>query len=223
MVQTVGAEASERESRADTLSGTIGSIAAFLVILNPFALCLYLSGVIEDLGRGAFFRVVIQASLISAAAFTVFAIFGEQVLWALGIQAGALRLFGGLIFLIIAYKYVSQGHKAAEMLRGSLDELPSAIAVPFMIGAGTITQAILIGKQFEPIMAAGILFSATGVSLCIIGAYYLARLRIRHRYERLFDRYIDLMARLNGLVIGAFSVDMVFGGARTLLQLPVAS
>ena len=200
------------------MSESIGSFAAFLVILNPFALCLYLSGVIEDLTHKNSFRVVIQASLISGTVFCLFAVFGDGVLNLLGIRPGALRLFGGLVFLVIAYNYVSKGYRAAELLRGSLDELPSAIAVPFMIGAGTITQAILIGKQFEAIGAVAVLLGAIAVSLGVVGLYYVARQRIRTRYERTFDRYVDLLARLNGLVIGAFSVDMVVGGACQIIE-----
>lgn len=103
--------------------------ASFLVILNPFALCLYLWGAMDDLDGKTFFRVLLQASGVSCGIFILFAGLGEQVLSTLGIEPGALRLFGGLIFLIIAYNYVTRGYRAVEMLRGRIEDLPSSIAV----------------------------------------------------------------------------------------------
>ncbi|MDY7011797.1 MAG: MarC family protein, partial [Planctomycetota bacterium] len=119
------------------------SLIPFVAILNPLALCLYLVGVMEDLDRKNFTRVLFWACAISLAAFWGFALAGNQILDLLGIRPGALRAFGGIIFLVVGYNYVAKGYKTAEALRGSLDELPSAISLPFMIGGGTITQSIL--------------------------------------------------------------------------------
>ena len=58
----------------------LGSLLPFLVILNPFALCLYLAGVMEDLESAHFVRVLTRASIISLVVFWIFAISGEALL-----------------------------------------------------------------------------------------------------------------------------------------------
>lgn len=56
------------------------SFLPFLAILNPFALCLYLVGVMDDLDSRAFIRILCEASLISLAVFFLFALVGEPLL-----------------------------------------------------------------------------------------------------------------------------------------------
>lgn len=196
------------------------SVVPFLAILNPFALCLYLSGVMEDLKLGEFLRVLLGACLLSLAVFSVFALSGDYLLSeVLGVEPEAMRTFGGLIFLIVGYEYVTKGYRAAVALRGSLDELPSAIALPFMIGAGTITQSILVGKQHSATGAVAVLIAGIGVALLIVTGFKMLRDHMTGGRERLFLRYVNIMARINGLLIGAISIDMIISGIHGLWNL----
>lgn len=193
------------------------SLIPFLAILNPFALCLYLVGTMEDLSMRAFLRVLAGACLISLSAFILCAVAGETILYhVLGVRIDAMRAFGGVIFFIVAYRYVMQGYRATEILRGSLEELPSAIALPYMIGAGTITQSILLGKQHNPIQSSIVL--TAGMVLCFVAVvcFKLLRDRMRGARERIFDRYVNTLARINGLLIGAISTEMIVTGIEHL-------
>ncbi len=193
------------------------SVISFLAILNPFALCLYLVGVMEDLSMRAFLRVLVGACTIALGTFLACAIFGETLLNdLLGIHPAAMRVFGGAIFLMVGYTYVTKGYKTVEMLRGSIEELPAAIALPFMIGAGTITQSILIGKSHDMATSAILLSIAVGVTFVAVVAFKLLRDRMAGPRERLFDRYVNIMSRVNGLLIGAISVEMVVVGVHRL-------
>lgn len=195
----------------------IHSLVPFLAILNPFALCLYLAGVMEDLRRGEFIRVLAGACITSLLVFWVFSMVGQKVLtnW-LGVHPEALRIFGGVIFFVVAYSYVTKGYRAAAMLRGSLDDLPAAIALPFMIGAGTITQSIVVGKTHGPMMALLIITAAVSACFAIVLAFKLIHDRTRGARERIFERYVNILARVNGLLIGAISTDMVVTGLKGL-------
>ena len=81
----------------------VSSLLPFLAILNPFALCLYLAGVMDDLESRIFVKVLFWASLISLVVFWVSAIMGEPLLVEfVGVRPEALRIFGGVIFFVIA-------------------------------------------------------------------------------------------------------------------------
>lgn len=193
------------------------SLIPFIAILNPLALCLYLVGVMEDLEQKDFARVLLWACTISFAVFWAFSFTGERLLVdLLGIQPGALRAFGGFIFFVVGYNYIVKGYKTTEALRGSLDELPSAIALPFMIGGGTITQSILVGKQHGPLLSALVLFIGVAVCFIVVMAFKTIRDHMQGNRERIFERYVNIMVRINGLLIGAISVDMVTSGLRQL-------
>jgi multiple antibiotic resistance protein len=195
----------------------VSSILPFLAILNPFALCLYLAGVMDDLQSGVFVKVLLRASIISLIVFWIFALVGEPLLvHFLGVRPEALRIFGGIIFFIIAYNYVTRGYKATEILRGSLEELPSAIALPFMIGAGTITEAILLGKRHGPYLAMSLLFLGLFICFMVVVGFKLTKDSLKGERERVFVRYVNILSRINGLLIGAISTEMVISGIKKL-------
>jgi len=203
------------------MNAIVKSLLSFLTILNPFALCLYLMGIMDELGSRVFVKVLFRASFISLISFCIFALTGEGFLVDfLGIRPEALRIFGGIIFFMVGYKYVTRGYRATEVLRGSLEELPSAIALPFMIGAGTVTQAILIGKKHGSYLSISILLLGLCISFLIVMGFKLFRDRLKGSKENVFERYINILSRINGLFIGTISTEMVVSGMRKLwLQL----
>ena len=201
----------------------VRSSVSFLAILNPFALCLYLAGVMEDLDRRAFNAVLARATLISLAAFCLFTLAGEPLLTTvLGVDPNAMRIFGGVIFFVVAYNYVTKGYRATEILRGQLDDLPSAIALPFMIGAGTLTESILIGKRHSAGIAVTLILLDMLLCFLIVAGFKVLKDHLSKVRERVFDRYVNILARVNGLLIGAISTDMIIEGARSLWRGHVA-
>ena len=201
------------------MSEIVSALVAFLAILNPFALCLYLEGVAGDLKMHQFVVVMLRASVLSLLVFWVFAFAGDDLIVnTLGIRFAAMRVFGGVIFLVVGYNYVVKGYRAAVMLRGSLDELPSAIALPYMIGAGTITQAVLVGKQLPRPSALLVLFSGVFISIVVVLLFKVFHDHMQGARERIFDRYINILARANGLLIGAVSTEMVVSCLRMLWE-----
>ncbi|MGB2809759.1 MAG: MarC family protein [Sedimentisphaerales bacterium] len=195
----------------------VKSFLSFLMILNPFALCLYLMGVIDELDSRTFTKVLFRASVISLIAFCIFALTGEKLLVGfLGISPDALRIFGGVVFFMVGYNYVTKGYRATGVLRGSLEELPSAIALPFMVGAGTITQAILIGKKHGPYLSVSILLFGTCMGFLIVIGFKVFRDYLKGAREKVFERYVNILSRINGLFIGTISTEMVVSGIRNL-------
>lgn len=192
-------------------------LLGFIIILNPFALSLYLTGVMDDLESREFLRVMCWASFLSFGVFLVFAVIGDYIVVRLfGVGPDALRIFGGIVIGIIAYGYVTRGYRSLEVLRGSLDDLPSAIAVPFMVGAGSLTKSILIGRQHPFVQSTVVLIAGVLLSLAVVLVFKSLREHMRKAYEKVFDRYVNMLARINGLLLGAVAVDMIVAGARSL-------
>lgn len=188
----------------------VDELIPFLAILNPFALCLYLEDSMHELDFGEFARVAAGASGISLFTFWVCALGGRPLLVdGLGVMPAALRLFGGVIFFVVAYNYVMKGHEATAELRGSVRNFPSAIALPFMIGAGTITQAIFIGEHLPWLMGLLVILLGIVITFGILLSFKLIGDHLKRSRERVFYRYVDTVARLNGLIIGAISAQMM--------------
>ena len=192
---------------------------SFIVILNPFALCLYLTGLMDELEDHEFIRVIAWASMLSLSVFVLFAFMGHLIVTRIfGVDAEALRIFGGIVIGIIAYGYVTRGFKAVEQLRGNLEELPSAIAVPFMVGAGSLTKAILMGERQSSLFSVAVITSSVIAGFVLIMVFWGIRHRLRRVQEKVFDRYINLLSRINGLLLGAVAMDMIVTGIRDVWE-----
>jgi len=171
----------------------------------------------DELSSNQFIKVLARACIISLTVFWIFGLTGESLLiGVLNVRPEAMRVFGGAIFFVVGYNYMVKGGRAVGILRGSLEELPSAIAVPFMIGAGTITQAILVGKNCSAIGTIGVLFVGVLLSFFVVLAFKFLKDRIAGDRERVFERYVNILTRLNGLLIGAISTEMIVSGIGAL-------
>jgi multiple antibiotic resistance protein len=202
------------------MDSVLASLVGFLAVLNPFALCLYLANAMEDLDRRSFIVVLLRASLMSYLVFILFAVSGETLLESvLGVRREAMRIFGGIIFFNVAYTYVTRGYRGSEVLRGNIEDLPSEIALPFMIGAGTITQALIVGRAHPHHTSIAILGAGMVVAILIVIAFKLLRDGMRGTKERIFNRWVNSLARINGLIIGALSTEMVVRGIHDLWTL----
>ncbi len=176
-------------------------------------MAIYLLGLIKTLPLKHFSFVILRASLISFVVFSFFAVFGDYVFTHIfQIRFASFLIFGGVIFLIIGLRFIFQGPDAVEILRGKPEHLTGAVAMPFMIGPGTINASVLIGNQINYGLAIlAIVLALFLVCLSIIAIKALHDF-ISIRNEKLIERYIDLVGRVSSLLIGSLAIDMILNG-----------
>ncbi|MBD3248436.1 MarC family protein [Candidatus Woesearchaeota archaeon] len=196
----------------------ISHIIIFLVMLNPFAMFLYLGPVMEELSNKSFRKVLFKASAISLGIFLIFLFSGgflfEKVFQ---INFESFRIFGGIIIFSFAYLYIVRGQAALIHMKEDLDDLAEEIALPFMVGAGTISLSLLIGKELEMIIGISALVVILAVNFMII--LFLKMLRDnmpRKKLKIAFDKNMGILLRLNGFFLGAIGVNMVHTGLSNL-------
>lgn len=197
----------------------IPSVFGLLFLLNPFALFLYLQPIMETLSQGDFRRVLVRASLISFLIFWVFMLLGEAIFSDfIQIRFDAFRIFGGVVLFSFAYMMIVRGEKALIQIRGDLSDLAADIALPFMVGAGTITLVILIGKQLVWWQATIALALVLLVNFGSIMALKAIREHIPLRkFRTAFDKVMEVLLRLNAFFLGSIGVDMIITGVRAAL------
>jgi multiple antibiotic resistance protein len=192
----------------------LSAIIGFLIMLNPFALFLYLDPLRKDLDKNSFLKVVFKASLISFIICTIFFISGDFIIRDLfRISFESFRIFGGIVIFSYAYYYIVKGQKAMILIKEDLDDLASEIALPFMIGAGTISLSILLSQELSyPIgFLALVLIFLTNFAIIII----LTCLRNhidKKKFKIAFDKNMEVLLRLNGFFIGAIGIQMIITG-----------
>lgn len=194
----------------------IQSSALLLMLLNPFLVIVYLIDMMQKLDRIQFSQVLIRAGMIATVVFCFFAILGDVVFsQVVQVEFASFQIFGGVVFLLIGLQFFFKGPEAIEILRGESEHLAGAIAMPVLIGPGTISASVIIGKKHDPLLACMAVFGAVLCSIVVMLLLKSIHDCVRPRRERLVQRYIEIMGRIAALYIGTVSIEMVMHGIRT--------
>jgi len=192
------------------------SAALLLGLLNPFLVIIYMVNVVRELEFRQFAIVMVRAGFLASAVFCCFAILGDAIFSDI-VQAefASFQIFGGLVFLLIGFQFVFKGPTAIEALRGKSQNLAGAIAMPVLIGPGTVSASVIIGKRLDALSACAAVLVVVLLSIAII--LLLKRLHdfVRPRRGALIDRYTEVTGRIMALYVGTVSVEMIMQGLRT--------
>ena len=191
----------------------VESSALLLALLNPFLLVVYLVGPMKELDRKQFQQVLTRAGLIAGAVLCCFAVLGD-VIFSSVVQAAfeSFQIFGGIVFVLIGLQFVFRGPSTLELLRGEAEHISGAIAMPVLIGPGTISASVIIGKRHDAVVACGTVLTAVLISLVMV--FWLKTLHdyVRPRNEAVIERYIEIAGRITALYIGTIAIEMIMRG-----------
>ncbi len=196
----------------------LSTIIAFLVMINPFALFLYLEPVRKDLNHKDFLKVIAKATVISFLVCLIFFYLGNFVFQNIfKINIESFRIFGGIILFSFSYLFIVKGQEALIMMKEDLDNLASEIALPFMVGAGTISLSILLSQKMSYFLGTTTLIIIFIINfLLLMFLIQMRRMIDTKRIKIAFDKNMGVLLRLNGFFIGTMGVDMILTGINNL-------
>jgi len=186
------------------------------MLLNPFLIIIYLVDVVQKLKQKQFRFVLVRAGLIASTVFCSFAILGDTIFTGLmQVEFASFQIFGGIVFLLIGIQFVFKGPTAIEALRGESEHIAGSIAMPVLIGPGTVSACVIIGKRHEPLVACTVVVIA--VFICLITIILLKFIHdlVNQTQEGLINRYIEIAGRITALYVGTVAIDMIMQGLRT--------
>jgi small neutral amino acid transporter SnatA (MarC family) len=122
------------------------------------------------------------------------------------------------VFLLVGVQFVFRGPAAIEVLRGESEHLAGAIAMPVLIGPGTISASVVIGERHNPLLACSAVLAAVLMSVVMMIALKATYDFVKPRNSRLIQRYTEIAGRIAALYAGTVSVDMIMRGVQTWMQ-----
>lgn len=188
--------------------------ATFLfLLLNPFLVVVYLVDIVQKMSHRQFTQVLLRAGILSIIVFSVFAVLGDIVFTSI-VQAefASFQIFGGIVFLLIGIQFVFTGNTAIEGLRGESEHIAGAIAMPIMIGPGTISASVVAGKHLSPWVAIAAIIVAVTLSITVMLILKRVHDFVRPRNSRLIERYVEVAGRITALFVGTIAVEMIMQG-----------
>ena len=190
------------------------------VLINPFILSVYLIEVIKGATFREFSGQVIRAGLISYAVFLVFAWAGETIFEdVFQIRFISFMIFGGITFLIVGIRLILGWGPPVEALPMQSSELSGAIAMPFIVGPGTISASVLAGSRLPFLEASLSIGLALGLS--ILAIILLKKLHdfVHVRDERYVARYMGIAGRITALFTGSFAIELILKGIERWVEM----
>jgi multiple antibiotic resistance protein len=168
----------------------------------------------DELDNISFIKVLIKATWISFLIYIFFLFSGQFIFENIfNIDFEAFRIFGGIVIFSFAYLFIVNGKKAFIQMKTKLDDLASEIALPFMVGAGTISLTILLSYNFSKKIGVLLLIIILAINFLII--MFLKSLKdniAKNRFKIAFDKNMDILLRLMGFFVGAIGINMIITG-----------
>lgn len=193
--------------------------AALFAIMNPVGGIPVFLSVTEGKTDAERSGIAAVASIAVAAILIVCVLIGAELLRAFGVSVAGLRTAGGLIILSIAFSLLhakpSGMHQSPEDARAQDNPAIYPLAMPMIAGPGAISTVIVFAHDPGNSSA---YFALIGVILAMAVLVFLG-MRMAVAASRLLGNAgMNVITRMMGIILAAIAVEMVFAGARGLLQ-----
>lgn len=197
----------------------ISSFITFFVVIDPPGCAPIYASLTTDASAQERRNMAFRAVFVAAVILLIFAIFGEQLLSALGISLDSFRIAGGIMLFLIALDMVFEKRTERRENRAKdIIETPEIedvsifpMAMPMIAGPGSIATIMLLTSKNEGLNSAIVIMSALGVVLLLT----LAALLAAGPLMRVMGAKIEaVITRLLGVLLGALAVQFVVDGLR---------
>lgn len=192
------------------------SILLVFVLLNPFIMSIYLLELVQGLDAAKFSKQLVRAGVISFAVFVPFALAGDAIFEKVfQIHFSSFLIFGGITFLIIGIRLILGARVPIETLHPGSGQISGSIAMPFIVGPGTISASVLAGSRLPPVTALAAIAIALVASLLAIVAVKCLHDFVQRHNEGLVRRYVEIAGRVTALFTGSFAIEMIRKGVES--------
>ena len=200
----------------------ISSLITFFVVIDPPGCAPIYAGLSAGASPAHRRAMAVRAVLVASAILFVFALFGEDLLHALGISLASFRIAGGIMLFLIALEMVFEKRtqrredRAQKILEAHEVEDVSIfpMAMPMIAGPGSIASVMLLMSRNDGLYRSLVIFAALGTILLLTLVALLAAGPIM----RVLGAKIEaVITRLLGVLLAALAVQLVIEGVKISL------
>ena len=200
----------------------VSSLIPFFVVIDPPGCAPIYAGLSKGASPPHRRAMAIRAVLVAAAILFVFALFGEDLLRALGISLASFRIAGGIMLFLIALEMVFEKRtQRREDRAAKVAETPEVedvsifpMAMPMIAGPGSIASVMLLMSRNDGLEKSLVVLAA----LATILALTLLALLAAGPIMRVLGVKIEaVITRLLGVLLAALAVQFVIDGVRISL------
>ena len=190
------------------------TFTSLITLMNPLGIVPTFLSLTDGESNTTRNKVALKCSVTVFIVIVLFAGIGDFIFDFFGVTVNGLRIVGGIVMIRMGFDLLS-GH-SAKMKKENLDEEPDDISItplgfPIVAGAGTLTNAILLGSQAIDYRQGLIFVGVTFLCSLITYITFANSTRITDVMGR---NGRSIMNRVMGLILMMIAVEMVFAGIK---------
>ena len=194
----------------------VSSFVTLFLIIDPPGCAPIFAGLTTGATPAHRRAMAIRAVAAAAAILLLFALAGEPLLHALGIELASFRIAGGLMLFLIALEMVFEKRtqrredRAAKVTAEEADDVSIfPMAMPMIAGPGSIATVMLLMARSNGFERSAVVMAALGANLLLMLGSLLAAGPIM----RILGAKIEaVITRLLGVLLAALAVQFVIDG-----------
>ena len=195
------------------------ALVTFLVIIDPPGCAPIFAGLTRGASVVERRSMALRSSLIAWVILMFFALFGKQMLHALGISLASFRIAGGIMLFFIAIDMVferrtERREKRAEAIENTPEIEDISVfpmAMPMIAGPGSIASAMLwVSRAESPLHVAVVLGAVTTV----IALTLVTLLAAGPLMKLIGDKVEAAITRILGVILAALAAQFVIDGLK---------
>jgi multiple antibiotic resistance protein len=194
----------------------VSSFITLFVIIDPPGCAPIFAGLTAGATPAHRRAMAIRAVVVAAGILLLFALAGEPLLHALGIELASFRIAGGLMLFLIALEMVFEKRtqrredRAAKVTAEEADDVSIfPMAMPMIAGPGSIATVMLLMARSTGFERSAVVMAALGANLLLMLLSLLAAGPIM----RILGAKIEaVITRLLGVLLAALAVQFVIDG-----------
>lgn len=191
------------------------ALVTFLVVIDPPGCAPIFASLTSGAVAAERRRMAIRSALIAWGVLMFFALLGEPLLRALGIQLASFRIAGGIMLFAIALDMVFEKRterreeRAAHVEQEDISVFP--MAIPMIAGPGSIASAMLLTARANGTIETVIVLSAM---TSVIALTMLSLLAAGPLMRFIGARLEAMITRILGVVLAALAAQFVVDGLK---------
>ncbi|MBB3347693.1 MULTISPECIES: MarC family protein [Sphingomonas] len=194
----------------------VSSFVTLFLIIDPPGCAPIFAGLTAGATPAHRRAMAIRAVVVAAGILLLFALAGEPLLHALGIELASFRIAGGLMLFLIALEMVFEKRtqrredRAAKVTAEEADDVSIfPMAMPMIAGPGSIATVMLLMARSNGFERSAVVMAALGANLLLMLGSLLAAGPIM----RILGAKIEaVITRLLGVLLAALAVQFVIDG-----------
>ncbi|MEH3120427.1 MAG: MarC family protein [Sphingomonas phyllosphaerae] len=200
----------------------VSSFITLFVIIDPPGCAPIFAGLTAGATAAHRRAMAIRAVMVAAGILLVFALAGEPLLHALGIELASFRIAGGVMLFLIALEMVFEKRtqrredRAAKITEEEADDVSIfPMAMPMIAGPGSIASVMLLTARSHGIEQTAVVMAALAANLLLM----LMALLAAGPLMRVLGAKIEaVITRLLGVLLAALAVQFVIDGVMEQLR-----